>query len=287
MQINRRNAIKLFSFMGISLNVHFSFSRLLKPNGYLSTGWPKLDGILGGIKPGELIVLGGRPAMGKTSFALNLAKNAAKPGGKKIAIFSYESLASEVSKRLLNLEAGFPTKEKLKGGHSTKSLKSVSKAVVKLSEAPIYINDSGSITTKGILDCCNDLKDVGLVIVDYLQLVPPSSRDIPVEDQVFEISRELRSISKKLNCSIVALSQLNRSVEDREDKRPNEADLRYSSHCDSIADVIAFIYRDECYNGDTKEKGIAEIIVTKNRKGDTGTVKLRWLGSIQKFKNLS
>jgi len=287
MQINRRNAIKLFSFMGISLCVPFSFSRLFKPNDYLSTGWPRLDGILGGLKPGELIVLGGRPSMGKTSFALNLAKNVAKPGGKKVAVFSYELLASEVSKRLLNLEAGFPTKEKLKGGHSTKSLKSVSKAVVKLSEAPIYINDSGSITTKGILDCCNDLKDVGLVIVDYLQLVPPSSRDIPVEDQVFEISRELRSISKKLNCSIVALSQLNRSVEDREDKRPNEADLRYSSHCDSIADVIAFIYRDECYNGDTKEKGIAEIIVTKNRKGDTGTVKLRWLGSIQKFKNLS
>ncbi len=258
----------------------------------LSTGFDDLDKKLLGLQAGQLIVLAARPAMGKTSFALNVATNSCKRSGLPVVIFSLEMLAAELSMKILSSEAHIDSRKlKTKNFHDS-DLRSIGKAVQSLSQMPIFINDSGDTTLADIQGHCRKVKiehGLGLVIVDYLQLMRSSGSQFSTnrEQQISEISRGLKSLAKELECPIISLSQLNRGVESRTDKRPILSDLRESGSIEQDADIVLMIYRDEVYNQDTKEKGIAEIIIGKNRSGETGTTKLSWIGPTTSFHSLA
>ncbi|MGK0367689.1 MAG: replicative DNA helicase [Thermoproteota archaeon] len=256
----------------------------------LPTGFKNLDKRLLGLQPGQLIVLAARPAMGKTSFALSLLMNAVKGSGLPVAFFSLEMLAPELSMRILSGEAAVDSSRLRSKNYLESDLRQITSAVQDLSSLPIYIDDSSDINLITIRSQCRKIRaenGLGLVIIDYLQLMQSHTKTISREQQISEISRGLKSLAKELECPIMALSQLNRAVESRPEKRPLVSDLRESGSIEQDADIVMLIYRDEVYNPDTKDKGIAEIIVGKNRAGEPGTCKLAWIASQTKFTNLS
>jgi replicative DNA helicase len=265
-------------------------SRLMGEISGLSTGYPRLDELLLGMQPGQLIVLAARPAMGKTSLALNVAVSSCIQAGLPVVIFSLEMLATELSMRLLTGRAKVDSKRVRKKAFLDTDLRSIAKATQELSSLPIYINDSGSTTILDIQSQCRKVKaeqGLGLIVIDYLQLMGSTSKNIQREQQIAEISRGLKTMAKELGCPVIALSQLNRGVESRPNKRPSTADLRESGAIEQDADIVMFVYRDEVYYPDTKEPGIAEIIVGKNRAGEIGTAKLAWVGAYTSFENLA
>ena len=265
-------------------------SRLMGEISGLSTGYPRLDELLLGMQPGQLIVLAARPAMGKTSLALNVAVSSCIQAGLPVVIFSLEMLATELSMRLLTGRAKVDSKRVRKKTFLDTDLRSIAKATQELSSLPIYINDSGSTTILDIQSQCRKVKaeqGLGLIVIDYLQLMGSTSKNIQREQQIAEISRGLKTMAKELGCPVIALSQLNRGVESRPNKRPSTAALRESGAIEQDADIVMFVYRDEVYYPDTKEPGIAEIIVGKNRAGEIGTAKLAWVGAYTSFENLS
>jgi replicative DNA helicase len=255
----------------------------------LPTGYHDLDKMLLGLQPGQLVILAARPAMGKTAFALNLAINAVKNTQLPVAIFSLEMLANELSMRLLTSEAKVPSNRVRMKDFTDTDLRSIGLAVQQLSQLPIHICDSGEVTILDILSQCRKLKSeegLGLIVIDYLQLMRSHTGNPSREQQISEISRGLKSMAKELGCPVLALSQLNRAVETRPNKRPNTSDLRESGAIEQDADIVTFIYRDEYYNPDTKEPGVAEVIVGKNRSGEVGTAKLNFIGSFTRFENM-
>lgn len=256
----------------------------------IPTGYPKLDQKLLGMQPGQLIILAARPGMGKTSLALNMALNAVEQSGLPIAIFSLEMMAQELSFRLLSGRAKLDSKKLKTKDFNDTDLRSISRAVRDLSEFPIFINDDG-VNVLDIQSQCRKIKaeqGLGLVIIDYLQLMKSHTGNPSREQQIAEISRSLKEMAKELECPVFCLSQLNRGVENRPgNKRPNVSDLRESGAIEQDADVVMMIYRDEVYNPDTKDPGVAEIIVGKNRSGVIGTVKLAWIGPYTSFENLA
>ncbi|MGB0452682.1 MAG: replicative DNA helicase [Bacteriovoracaceae bacterium] len=256
----------------------------------IPTNYTDLDKILLGLQPGQLIVLAARPAMGKTALALNFGVNAVETTGLPIAIFSLEMMAEELSMRILTSTAKVPAaKVRMKDFNDT-DLRNIGTAVQKLSNFPIYINDNGGTTVLDILSQCRKIKaeeGLGMIIIDYLQLMKSHTGNPSREQQIAEISRSLKSMAKELECPVIALSQLNRGVESRPNKRPNTSDLRESGAIEQDADIVMFIYRDEYYNQDTKEPGVAEVILGKNRAGSTGTVKLAFIGAYTSFEPLS
>jgi replicative DNA helicase len=265
-------------------------SRLMGEISGLSTGYPRLDELLLGMQPGQLIVLAARPAMGKTSLALNVAVSSCIQAGLPVVIFSLEMLATELSMRLLTGRAKVDSKRVRKKAFLDTDLRSIAKATQELSSLPIYINDSGNTTILDIQSQCRKVKaeqGLGLIVIDYLQLMGSTSKNIQREQQIAEISRGLKTMAKELGCPVIALSQLNRGVESRPNKRPSTADLRESGAIEQDADIVMFVYRDEVYYPDTKEPGIAEIIVGKNRAGEIGTAKLAWVGAYTSFENLA
>jgi replicative DNA helicase len=257
----------------------------------LSTGYPRLDEKLLGMQPGQLIVLAARPAMGKTSLALNIAVSACLQSGLPVAIFSLEMLATELSMRILTGRAKVDSKRVRTKNFLDTDLRSLARATQELSALPIFINDSGNTTILDIQSQCRKIKadqGLGLVVIDYLQLMGSVNKNIQREQQIAEISRGLKTMAKELGCPVIALSQLNRGVESRPDKRPTTADLRESGAIEQDADIVMFVYRDEVYFKDsTKEPGVAEIIVGKNRAGEIGTAKLAWVGAYTSFENLA
>lgn len=256
----------------------------------LPTGYNELDKLLLGMQPGQLIVLAARPAMGKTALALNIAQNTCRSTGLPVAIFSLEMVASELSMRLLSQSSKVDSKRIRSKDFLDTDLRSLGSAVQEFSTFPIFINDSGETTIFDILSQCRKIKSesgLGLIVIDYLQLMQSHTKNPSREQQISEISRGLKSMAKELGCPIIALSQLNRGVESRPNKRPNTADLRESGAIEQDADIVMFVYRDEYYNPDTKEPGVAEIIVGKNRAGETGTAKLSWVGAYTSFENRS
>ena len=258
----------------------------------LSTGYPTLDRFLLGMQAGQLLIVAARPGMGKTSLALNIATNACFQHGQPVAIFSLEMLSSELSLRLLSSKAKVDSKRLKTKNFTKEDLRSIASSIQELSELSIFINDSGDSTLLDIQSQCRKIQaeyGLGLIIVDYLQLMSPHGpgRNAPREQQIAEISRGLKGLAKELNCPIIALSQLNRAVEGRIDKRPNTADLRESGAIEQDADVVMLVYRDEFYNQETREPGVAEIIVAKNRSGETGTAKLAWVGPYTSFEKLA
>lgn len=256
----------------------------------LPTGFTDLDRKLLGLQPGQLVILAARPAMGKTSLALNLAVNSCKASSLPVAIFSLEMVSTELSMRILSSEAGVDSQRLRTKNYLDTDLRNMGMAVRELSNLPIMIEDRGDVTLIDIKSQCRKIKmeqGLGLVIIDYLQLMHGhTGKDTSREQQIAEISRGLKNLAKELECPIIALSQLNRSVEGRTDKRPGLSDLRESGSIEQDADIVLFVYRDEVYNKDSKEKGVAEVIIGKNRAGETGTSKLAWIASQTKFANL-
>jgi replicative DNA helicase len=256
------------------------------------TGFHDLDKMTAGFQPSDLIIIAGRPSMGKTAFALNIAQNAAIDHGVPVAIFSLEMSRDQLALRMLCSEARINAQNVRTGFLADDDWPKLIRAADDLSRAPIFIDDTPAISILEIRAKARRLKaekQLGLVIVDYLQLMKGRNSNESREQEISNISRSLKAMAKELNVPVVALSQLNRKVEDRPDKRPHMSDLRESGAIEQDADVIAFIYRDEVYNKkeDNPKKGTAEIIVGKQRNGPVGVVNLAFISRYSTFANLA
>ena len=253
------------------------------------TGFERFDFYTSGLQPSDLIIIAGRPSMGKTALALNVGYNAAQRTKKGVAIFSLEMSKPQLGVRLLGFDSGIDSAKLRTGFLRDKEWNALTDSANRLSGLPIFIDDSSSISVLGMKAKCRRLKkghSLGLVIVDYMQLIQGRSSAESRQIEMSEISRSLKALAKDLNVPVVALSQLNRKVEDRPNRRPQLADLRESGAIEQDADVIAFIYRDEVYHPDSVEtQNIAEINVAKQRNGPTGYFKLTFQKEITRFRN--
>lgn len=251
------------------------------------TGFTDIDRLTTGLQPSDLIIVAGRPSMGKTSLALDIARYAAVKERIPVAIFSLEMSKEQLAMRMLCAKAQVDAQKVRRGFLSDKDWNAITRAAGTLCEAPIFIDDTGAITVLEMRAKARLLKlehNLGLVVVDYLQLMRSRAAAERREQEISEISRSLKAMAKELNVPVIALSQLNRKVEERPNKRPQLADLRESGAIEQDADVIMFIYRDRVYNK-TNEDNTAEIIVGKQRNGPTGMVKLTFAESISCFKD--
>lgn len=256
------------------------------------TGFDKVDDLTSGLQNADLIIIAGRPSMGKTAFALNIAQYVSTQRSIPVCLFSLEMAKEQIAMRMLASTAKVDSQRIRKGFLGETDWPKLTTAAGSLSEAPIFIDDSAAITVLEMKAKARRLKSehgLGLVIIDYLQLMRSGSRKESREQEISEISRSLKALAKELNVPVIALSQLNRQVEVRTNRRPQMADLRESGAIEQDADVIAFIYRDEVYNKaeDNPEKGIAEIIIAKQRNGPIGMVKLAFLEKYTSFENLA
>ena len=256
------------------------------------TGFEKIDDKTSGFQKSDLIIIAGRPSMGKTAFALNIAQYAALEAGIPVAVFSLEMSKEQLALRMLSSESRVDSQRIRRGFLGEADWPKLINAAGKLSEAPIYIDDTPAITVLEMKAKARRLKsevDLGLIILDYLQLMRSGGYKESREQEISEISRSLKTLAKELRVPVIALSQLNRQVENRSDKRPQMADLRDSGAIEQDADLIAFIYRDEVYNKSEEniEKGFAEIIIGKQRNGPTGMVKLLFQEQFTRFENLA
>ena len=253
------------------------------------TGFAELDYKTAGLHGSELILVAARPAMGKTAFALNLATNAALRGNAPVAIFSLEMSKDQLVNRILCSEAMVDSNKVRTGKLDEDDWVKLAGAIGPLSEAEMYIDDTPGISVMEIRTKCRKLKmekNIGLVVIDYLQLVQGNKRTASREQEISEISRSLKILAKEINVPVIALSQLSRAVEQRPDHRPMLSDLRESGAIEQDADIVMFLYRDDYYNKESEKKDIAEVIIAKQRDGQTGTVELLWMGNYTKFVNL-
>ena len=256
----------------------------------IPTGFADLDYKTAGLHKSDLILIAARPAMGKSAFALNIATNAAINAKVPVIIFNLEMSKSQLVNRMLCSEAMVDSNKIRTGKMDEEDWVKLATALGPLSEAPIYIDDTPGITVSEIRAKCRKLKlekDIGLVVIDYLQLIQWSGKkNASREQEISEISRSLKILAKELDIPVVALSQLSRAAEQRADHRPMLSDLRESGAIEQDADIVMFLYRDDYYNPDTEKKNIAEIILAKHRAGSTGTIELLWLGNYTKFANI-
>ncbi len=256
------------------------------------TGFRDLDDLTGGLQPSDLVVIAGRPSMGKTSLALGIAQHAALHDKKVVGIFSLEMSKEQLVMRMLCSEARVDMHAVRNGKLTALEMqKQVIPSADRLYKAPIYIDDSGALTVQQMRGKARRLKaeqkSLGLLVVDYLQLMQGRTDAESRQQEISDISRSLKALAKELDIPIVALSQLSRAVENRQDKKPVLADLRESGAIEQDADLVIFIYRDELYNPDTEDKGIAQILVRKHRNGPTGDVRLTFLDKYAKFADYS
>ena len=255
----------------------------------VATGFQKFDALTAGLHGGELIIIAGRPSMGKTTLAMNIAENAAIAGKVPTAIFSMEMSAEQLAFRMIG-SIGRVNQSNLRTGRfSDEDWTRINSAVAIMSQAPIFIDDTPALSPTEIRSRTRRLKrehGLGLIIVDYLQLMGVAGTRENRATEISEISRSLKALAKELNVPIVALSQLNRGVEQRTDKRPVMSDLRESGAIEQDADLIVFIYREEVYDPDTPRKGVADIIIAKQRNGPIGDFHLTFLGEYTRFENL-
>ena len=256
------------------------------------TGYNDLDALTLGLQPSNLVIVAARPGMGKTSFALGAASNVAIATRRPVIFFSMEMGAVELTKRMLSSEARVESRKLQTGNLTDADWTRLSTAMGHLGEAPLYIDDNPHCTVMEMRAKARRMKarhgDLGLIVVDYLQLMQPSGkRSENRQVEVAEISRGLKILARELDCPVVALSQLNRQLEYRADKRPMLADLRESGSLEQDADVVIFLYRDEIYNPDSEQRGTAEVIVAKHRNGPTGVARLAFLDHLTKFANMA
>ena len=257
----------------------------------LSTGFGEFDKLTSGLQPTDLIILAARPSMGKTTLALNMAEYAAINSKKAVAVFSMEMSASQLGLKLISSQGRVDATRLRNGELEDEDWSRLTQAVGRLRSSKILVDDTPSLSPAVLRARARRMKrehDISLIVIDYLQLmqVPGSKENRATE--ISEISRQLKALAKELKVPVIALSQLNRSLETRTEKRPMMADLRESGAIEQDADVIVFIYRDDYYNKeDSPDKGLAEVIIGKQRNGPTGTVKLRFFGQYSQFSNLA
>ncbi len=257
----------------------------------IPTGFSDLDEITSGMQRSDLIIVAGRPSMGKTAFAMNLARNAAAEAedAKAIAVFSLEMSCQQIALRMLASEARVNMKLLRTGRFSAEDWRKLAARSGALAESPIFIDDTPAISVLELRSKCRRLKKeaggLDLVIIDYLQLMSGRHNAERREQEISEITRSLKGLAKELDVPVIALSQLNRSLESRTEKRPMMSDLRESGAIEQDADVIAFIYREEVYNKKPENEGLAEVIIAKQRNGPTGIVHLTFLHEYTRFEN--
>lgn len=256
----------------------------------IPSGFYELDYKTAGFQKSNLILIAARPAMGKTAFVLNIAEYVAVKKQIPLALFSLEMSSEELVKRMLAMNSKVDS-QKLRTGNdlSSQDWRSLMDSTITISKTKLFLDDQGGLTITELRSKCRKLKvehDIQMVIIDYLQLMSGGKRTENRQQEISEISRALKTLAKELQIPIIALSQLSRAVESRPDKRPMLSDLRESGAIEQDADMVMFLYRDDYYNKDSKEPGVAEVIIGKQRSGPTGTVKLSWLGQYTKFANL-
>ena len=255
----------------------------------IATGFRDLDYKMAGLQRSDLVLIAARPSMGKTAFVLNLAEYIALHSHVTTAIFSLEMSKEQLINRLLAMNSRVDSQNIRTGDLKDSEWADLMESARNIGESGLVIDDTPGISISELRSKCRKLKlekNLGIVIIDYLQLMSGSGKSESRQQEISEIYRSLKALAREINCPVVALSQLSRAVEQRPDKRPMLSDLRESGAIEQDADVVMFIYRDEYYNKDTEEPGITEIIIGKQRNGPTGTVKLKWMGQIQKFGNL-
>lgn len=254
------------------------------------TGFADLDYKTAGLHNSDLILVAARPAMGKSAFALNIASNAAVRANVPVAIFSLEMSKEQMGNRILCSEAMVDSNKVRTGKIEDEDWAKLALASGELSESQIFIDDTPGISIMEIRAKCRKMKlekNIGLVVIDYLQLVQGSSKKGGSREQeISEISRSLKILAKEINVPVIALSQLSRAPEQRPDHRPMLSDLRESGAIEQDADIVMFLYRDDYYNEESEKKNVAEVIIAKHRAGSTGTVELLWLGNYTKFANI-
>jgi replicative DNA helicase len=256
----------------------------------ISTGFTDLDELTAGLQPSDLIIVAARPSMGKTAFAMNIAEAAAMRGKKSVAVFSMEMSASQLALRLISSMGRIHQQHLRTGDLAEEDWPRVTSAITMLSEAKIFIDDTPAMSPVEMRARSRRLQrehGLDMIVIDYLQLMQVPGNKENRATEISEISRGLKALAKELNVPVIALSQLNRSLEQRADKRPMMSDLRESGAIEQDADLIMFIYRDDYYNKESPDKGLAEIIIGKQRNGPTDTAKLTFLGHYTKFENFA
>jgi replicative DNA helicase len=259
----------------------------------IPTGFSDLDSMTSGFQGGDLIIVAGRPSMGKTAFSLNVAENVALDTGLPVAVFSMEMASTQLAMRMIGSVGRLDQHRMRTGRLEDEDWEKLTTALGRLNEAPIFIDEGAGLSSFDVRARARRLHrqtgKLGLIVVDYLQLMaaPAGKQGENRATEISEISRSLKALAKELDCPVVALSQLNRSVEQRPDKRPVMSDLRESGAIEQDADLILFIYRDEVYNPDSADKGTAEIIIGKQRNGPIGRVRLTFIGENTRFENFA
>ena len=254
----------------------------------VGSGFKDLEDLTSGFQKGDMILIAARPSMGKTTFALNIAEHAALREGKSVVIFSLEMSKEQLAYKLLCSEANVDMLKLRTGNLEDKDWENIARASGPLSSAKIYIDDTAGVSIMEMRSKCRRLKieyGIDLILIDYLQLMSGSGEESR-QQEVSEISRNIKAIAKEMQCPVIALSQLSRAPEQRADHRPMLSDLRESGSIEQDADLVMFLYRDEYYNKETEEKNVAECIIAKQRNGPVGNVKLAWIGQFSKFGNL-
>ncbi len=257
----------------------------------IPSGFSDLDSMTSGLQPGDLIIVAGRPSMGKTAFSLNIAENVALDTGLPVAVFSMEMAATQLAMRMIGSVGRLDQHRMRTGRLEDEDWVRLTTALGRLNDAPVFIDEGAGLSSFDVRARARRLHrqtgKLGLIVVDYLQLMsgPAGRQSENRATEISEISRSLKSLAKELDVPVIALSQLNRSVEQRPDKRPVMSDLRESGAIEQDADLILFIYRDEVYNPDSPDKGTAEIIIAKQRNGPIGRVRLTFIGANTRFEN--
>lgn len=252
----------------------------------VTTGFRDLNKKINGFQRTDLILIAARPAMGKTAFSLNLVQNAAIKGSASVAVFSLEMSKEQLVQRMLSSQSSVDLKKIKTGTLGDSDWPRLIDAMAVLSDTKIHIDDTPGIKISELRSKCRKLKieqGLDLILIDYLQLMEGDGRNESRQQEIAQISRSLKILAKELNCPVIALSQLSRAPEQRADHRPMLSDLRESGSIEQDADIVMFLYRDEYYNADSESKNICEVIISKNRHGETGAVELVWLGEVQRF----
>ncbi|MGL5313029.1 MAG: replicative DNA helicase [Peptostreptococcaceae bacterium] len=256
----------------------------------VTTGFRDLNKKINGMQRTDLLLLAARPAMGKTAFSLNLVQNAALKGDASVAVFSLEMSKEQLVQRMLSAQSNVELKKIKTGKLNENDWPRIIDAMAVLSNAKIHIDDTPGIKISELRSKCRKLKieqGLDLIMIDYLQLMEGEGNNESRQQEIAKISRSLKIIAKELDCPVVALSQLSRAPEQRADHRPMLSDLRESGSIEQDADIVMFLYRDEYYHPDSEKKNIGEVLIAKNRHGETGSVELVWLGEVQKFADKS
>ena len=257
----------------------------------IATGFTDLDYKTAGLQPSDLILIAARPSMGKTAFVLNIAEHICFRENKGVVIFSLEMSREQLINRLLSLESHVDSKSIRNGNLTPKDWEGLIEGASTIGESKLIIDDTPGITIGELRSKCRKYKaenrDLSVIMIDYLQLMSGSGRSDSRQQEISDISRALKSLARELNVPVVALSQLSRAVEKREDHRPMLSDLRESGAIEQDADVVMFLYRDDYYNPDTEKKNIAEVIIAKQRNGPIGTTELVWISDLTKFANMA